>query len=236
MVEHSRERSEDTLRLNEPKMLSEFQKMSHYIYGKANRRYSDVELLLRLIEEIAVVMELARKDYRDEFQIQIPRIFSWYNAVANRLDINLQDILWHKYPGVCPYCMRDRDCLCGLEHPDMPDKENILRRLRRERDEREPLSLREHQLFHKRLYGRQNARIMLFQTAAHLVEEAGEVSRAFRHGNREELCDEMADVASWIFALATRLKLDLHTTFWRRYPYECEKCHYSRCRCDQKKL
>ncbi len=89
---------------------------------------------------------------------------------------------------------------------------------------------------HGCLYGWQNERIMLIQTAAHLAEEVGEVSKALRHKDRAKLCEEMADVASWIFGLATRLNLDLETIVWECYPYECEKCHHTECRCKQKEI
>jgi len=220
-------------KLERPKSLRDFQQMNIHIYGKKNReKYRDEELVARLIEEISVLMEHARKDMRQRFRLQLANIFSWYNAVANRLGLGLQEILWNKYPGVCSYCMRDRDCMCGTEHPvQIENKEFVLRGLRLDREGREPTTLSEHQAFHARLYAWQHDRELPIVIAAHLVEEAGETSAAFRHKDREGLSDEMADICSWIFALATRMEFDLADAVWEYYPYACVKCHAPQCIC-----
>lgn len=220
-------------KLERPKTLREFLEMNNHIYFETNKKYTDLELICRIGEEAAEIMELARKDRRKDLPKYLARIFSWTCSAVNRLDIDLQEALWHKYPGVCSYCLRDANCMCSVEHPSIPDKENILRRLRRERHGREPQSLKEHQELHRRLYGKQNERIMLIQTVAHLSEEAGEVSKAFRHKKREELSAELADVVSWIFAGASRLEIDFEETYWQNYPYECETCRQSVCDCKE---
>lgn len=218
--------------LQRPKTLPEYQEMSRHIYGKINDdNYSSDHLVRRLLEEAALIMELARKDDRESLRAQLPRAFMWHLAVANRLGINLQETLWNKYPGICPYCLREKDCLCGLEHPNIPNKEETLRRFRRDRNGREPLTLEEHQALHQRLYAMQNNRIFLIQTAAHIAEEAGEVSVEERKGNAAGTMNEMADVLSWIFALATRLKYNLHDLIWEVFPYECERCKQDACKC-----
>lgn len=217
-----------------PLTVDQFQTMYEHIYGQVNRgNYDDKDLILRLIEETTEAMELARKDKRHEFYTRLPRIYSWFNAVANRFNINLQEALWKKYPGVCPYCLREQNCACQIEHPEIPNKDQILRRLRRERQGREPQTLSDHQKLHGRLYGKQNERIFPIQTVAHLVEEVGEISRDFRHGRQEELTAEMADVASWIFAIANRLGFNLADIIWENYPYECEICNEDQCVCPQ---
>ncbi|MBI2035509.1 MAG: hypothetical protein HYT12_02385 [Candidatus Liptonbacteria bacterium] len=216
-----------------PKTLSGYQEMFGYIYGKVNKKYSDDALFRRLGEEISKLMEIARKDYRRDFLAQLPRIYSWWNAFASRKRIVLQEALWHKYPGVCGHCLREQNCTCGVEHPDISkeEKESILRRLRRDHANREPFSISDHQSLHARLYKQQNARIMPIQIAAHVSEEWGEISEEDRHGNWSGICNEMADVASWIFALATRLEISVEGAVWNLYPYECEKCHKDVCEC-----
>ncbi|MBI2057983.1 MAG: hypothetical protein HYT63_03335 [Candidatus Yanofskybacteria bacterium] len=217
--------------LKRPISVSEFQRMNDHIYSGVNKRYSDSDLILRLLEEIAKTMEIARKDELELMPSQLARTFSWWNAVGTRGGIDLQEALWNKYPGVCPYCLRTENCACAIEHPDIPHKEQSLRRLRRDRTA-EPISLSEHQQLHQKLYGRQNRRILVIQIAAHLAEEAGEISKEFRHKNNGGLADEMSDVASWIFAIANRCQFDLADTVWNQYPYECEKCHNTICNCE----
>lgn len=217
--------------VSRPQTVREFQQMNAYIYGEANKRYGDAELILRLLEEIAVIMEIARKDELEVMPRHLSRIFSWLCAIANRLGIDLQEALWNKYPGVCPYCLRNENCACAIEHPNIPDKELALRRFRRDRAS-EPKTLAEHQVLHHKLYYRQNRRIFVIQTAAHIAEEAGEISREFRHKNPAGLQDEMADVVSWIFAVANRCGFELADAAWIQFPYECEKCHHMVCDCE----
>lgn len=217
-----------------PETFSGFQKMFGHIYNKVNKAYySEEHMLARMTVEVSRLLEVARKDRREEFKIWLPRVFSWYNGTANMLGINLQEALWCKYPGVCYYCLREKDCSCTVEHDHIENREDILRRLKRERKDREPITLREHQLMHRRLYFRQNDRIMLIQTVSHIAEEAGEVAIEYYNKNLVGLTDEMADVGSWIFATTNRLDLDLEDLVWKQYPYECEKCHQDQCVCKQ---
>lgn len=132
-------------KLERPFTLRDYQRMNAHIYTKANKRYSNYDLFLRLIEEVSVVMEIARKDKREEFPGQLARTFSWWLALGNRLNIDLQEALWHKYPNVCPWCLRPENCNCAVEHPRMPEdeRETILRRLRRDRSS-EPQLLKDH--------------------------------------------------------------------------------------------
>lgn len=219
-------------KLARPFTVREYQQMNAYIYTMANRRYTDNALFLRLIEEVCKVMEIARKDKREEFAEQLARTFSWWLALGNRLNVNLQEALWHKYPNVCPWCLRPQNCNCAVEHPRIQEeeRETILRRLRLDHSN-VPQLLSDHQNLHRRLYASQNARIFPIQSASHIAEEIGEVSKEFRHGNRQEMEDEIADVASWIFAVANRLNIDIAEAVWVLYPYECEKCHKAVCDC-----
>ena len=211
-----------------PLTIWEFQEMNKAIYREANEHYSNDHLFRKFFEEVCRLMEVARKDNLKKISSQTARIFSWWLALGNRFNLDLGGALWIKYPGVCPYCLRPANCSCGLEHPDLPNKEQELRRLRKER-QCQPNSLVEHQHLHRTLYGAQSKRIFVIQIAAHLAEEAGEVSKEGRHNNRSGLCDEMADVASWMFALANRCEFDLAATVWEQYPYECERCHQAPC-------
>ena len=209
--------------LNKPTTVKEFQAMNNDIFSEANKKYSDDHLFRKFFEVVCVMMELVRKDDLKKLPYQLARIYSWWNAIGNRFGLDLDEALWFKYPGVCPYCLREANCYCTIEHPEILYKDQTLRRLRMERS-RQPKTLQEHQHLHQVLYGGQNKRIMVIQIAAHLAEEAGEVSAEHRHQNMPGLCDEMADVASWIFALANRCDFDLAKAVWERYPFQCEAC------------
>lgn len=221
--------------LRRPKTVGQFLEMNEYIFGERNKElYSDEALARRLLEESARLLEVARKDYRHVFPRYLADIFSWYNAFANRLGLKLQEALWHKFPGVCSYCLQSQNCIYGIEHPSEPEDIAMkLRALRLDRDGREPQTLVEHQAFHCRLYGWQHKRELPIMIAAHIVEEAGEVSEALRHKDIDNVANEMADFLSWTFAFATRVDLNLADAMWKFYPYACRKCKEERCVCKE---
>ena len=63
-----------------------------------------------------------------------------------------------------------------------------------------------------------------------LTEEVGELARAIRTGDRDNLESEFADVAAWLASLAGLLDVDLDATV-ARYADGCPKCQRRPCQC-----
>jgi NTP pyrophosphatase (non-canonical NTP hydrolase) len=63
-----------------------------------------------------------------------------------------------------------------------------------------------------------------------LTEEVGELARAIRKGDRQNLEVEFGDVLAWTVSLANLLDVDL-TTVAERYAGGCPKCAAIPCRC-----
>ena len=63
-----------------------------------------------------------------------------------------------------------------------------------------------------------------------LTEEVGELARAIRKGDRENLELEFSDVLAWTVSLANLLDVDLDRVS-RRYADGCPKCGATPCRC-----
>jgi len=220
--------------LKRPLTLGEFRAMNKHTYWEKNKAFSDAFLVARVLQVAALLLELAAKDYRDEFPRQLADLFSWYNALANRLELDVQKIFWQKYPGVCSYCFRPENCICQIEHPsESPEKAIRLRGFRIDREGREPLTLAAWQEFNGRLYAWQHEREIPLITAAKIVEEAAEVSEAFHHNDMESVANEMADVLSRLLTFATRMKIDLADAMWYFYPYACRKCEEEFCVCEE---
>jgi NTP pyrophosphatase (non-canonical NTP hydrolase) len=221
--------------LKRPKMPGEFQMMNDHIYGDRNRAlYSDSDLVRRLLEQSQLLAKVARKDYRHLFGLYLADTFSWYNALANRLGLDTQEIMWQRFPGVCSYCLESSNCLCGIDHPQEPNNKAMrLRALRLDRDGREPHTLTEHQEFHAHLYSWQHKLQLPLAAATHIGEEAAEVSEALRHNAMDKVAEEMADALSWTFAFATRVDLILADVMWEFYPYACRKCKEEHCTCKE---
>ena len=63
-----------------------------------------------------------------------------------------------------------------------------------------------------------------------LVEEVGELARALRRDDRENLEHEFGDVLAWLASLANLCDVDL-TGAANRYAQGCPKCGSVPCRC-----
>jgi NTP pyrophosphatase (non-canonical NTP hydrolase) len=63
-----------------------------------------------------------------------------------------------------------------------------------------------------------------------MTEEVGELARALRHGQRQDLELEFSDVLAWLASLANLVDIDLDEAA-ARYSNGCPKCGASPCTC-----
>jgi NTP pyrophosphatase (non-canonical NTP hydrolase) len=67
-------------------------------------------------------------------------------------------------------------------------------------------------------------------TFRRMAEEVGELARALRHGDPEQLSLEFSDVLAWLASLANLTGVDLEAAM-ARYAEGCPKCGASPCAC-----
>lgn len=84
-----------------------------------------------------------------------------------------------------------------------------------------------------RTYLEKDSRRGEWGTYAWLVEELGELARAMRRGERDELSEEFADVFAWLASLANLRGISLEEAVCK-YARGCPKCGESPCRCEEK--
>jgi NTP pyrophosphatase (non-canonical NTP hydrolase) len=63
-----------------------------------------------------------------------------------------------------------------------------------------------------------------------LTEEVGELARAIRTGDRDNLVHEVGDVLAWLATVADLEGVDLEEAAGR-YAHGCPRCHATPCRC-----
>lgn len=66
---------------------------------------------------------------------------------------------------------------------------------------------------------------------AWLMEEVGELSRALRKGDEQEIAGEFADVLAWLCTLASIAGVDLERVAAAKYAHGCPKCGETPCAC-----
>lgn len=83
----------------------------------------------------------------------------------------------------------------------------------------------------RRTYADRDAKRGRDATFRWLTEEVGELAKALRHGDRDELAHEFSDVLAWLASLANLTEVDLEEAV-ARYSAGCPRCGASPCRCE----
>lgn len=83
----------------------------------------------------------------------------------------------------------------------------------------------------ERIYLQRDSARGMQGTLLWFVEEVGELVRAIRRGERQNLEEEFADVYAWLASLASLHGLDLDAMGRRKYAAGCPKCLATPCAC-----
>lgn len=83
----------------------------------------------------------------------------------------------------------------------------------------------------RRTYYQRDARRGRDATFRWLTEEVGELAKALRRGEPDELNHEFSDVLAWLASLANLSGVDLEEAM-ARYADGCPKCGASSCTCE----
>lgn len=210
---------------NKPALLKQIQIMMYEIYGKRNAKmYGSANLLLRVLEETAVIAELFRKEDQSSLPQAIAHFFGWLIGFCNNEGIVLEDAVFDKYHGVCPNCGKVLHCSCI-------SSEAKVKRWRSKINAAMPQTLPDWQEMFKNIYGRINKVAGKEKCWLHLLEELGEVSRVFRLKERDNLKDEIADVFAWLVAFCNNAGINLESAILDCYQGKCDACNKKKCEC-----
>lgn len=215
------------------------------IYGSRNRGQSDESLWLHVVEKTSRLAENLRKQHIPPrlnkkgklagVLVDIPDTFAWLSAFTSRVG-SLEEMTWSKYPGACPYCLVEENCVCLGGKPSLSDEEHETKlKALRENKIYQPKTLNAWQEMFGRIYGRANKIQSLDQVGFHLMEEVGEVAKAFRLQSSQELKEELADVFAWLMGLTIKCSdltgenYHLSDITWSRYPHQCPHCQANPC-------
>ena len=231
--------------------LNEWAEMFREIYFPTqNYNRSKIEIFVHLIKVFGGGSRfLFRTSDPDGSRDYLAKIFGWYCALANRLQIDLEETLWRKYPGVCPRCMQ-AVCMCERTPKDIePGKLAVLAA---SNSYQKPESLRQWQTMFGHMYRSPNggeaippSRDRLAMVFTRMAEELGEVAEAILldeaidHEVGLVIRNEFADLGAWIFALANNLQfvdpaasgVTLADVSWNLYGGKCHRCQKSPCIC-----
>ena len=214
--------------MKRPISLQEWQQMFRQIYGaKDQRDYALSDLLLHIQEEAALIDEGLRKideDGRPEIIDALPKFFCWLLSFCNMACIDLQTVVSAKYSGCCPYCGKEKNCMCITGNGKPSNWYTAV-------SFKTPHDLYGWQIMFKDVYGKINKISPLIHIWLHVHEELGEFSREFRLEKHSEAADELADSFAWLMAFCNKINIDLGEIAWKVYPGTCNVCKTKECEC-----
>lgn len=176
--------------------LTVWQEHFNLIYGKKNESLSSEELWARVYENASKVAEnLRRYRYAAAFQ-SLAHVTCWVLGFANRTRKKLEDVVWRKYPYVCPYCRTlendeaVRACSCGTKRTQLEEAEthvkatmiqdHVIKHFAEVFKEKKPSKIDGWVQMYARLYGNTTYSMPVEHIGFHLMEEIGEVIRVLR--------------------------------------------------------
>ena len=89
--------------------ISDWQKYFAVIFSQRNERLQERFIWLKVVEKATHLAEAIRKYHYDEATQHIARLFCWLCSFCTNNETilgttSLNDIIWWKYPYVCPHC------------------------------------------------------------------------------------------------------------------------------------
>ncbi len=93
------------------------------------------------------------------------------------------------------------------------------------------MEIGEFQKLIREIYLARDAQRGADKTFLWLLEEVGELTRAYRRGDRQGVGQEMADVIAWLASVANLLNIDLESALVQKYPQKCPLCSSVPCTC-----
>ena len=83
------------------------------------------------------------------------------------------------------------------------------------------------------IYGAKDQARGLEGTYLWFAEEVGELTRALRRDNQENLEEEFADTLAWLVTLASMRGVDMEVAVERKYGSGCSVCRRTPCLCTE---
>ena len=157
-----------------------------------------------ILRSISNTCECMRKEDAQGIVSCLPILFSTMTVFWNRVGVNILEAAWLKYPGVCPYCLREKICSCIVQELHYSRDKDALEALREDKENR-PQSIAEWQTMLERIYGNVNKIKSTYAVWFHFIEEIGEVSSALENDDCDNLLEECADMFAWFLAFCTKL-------------------------------
>lgn len=207
----------------------DLQKFNNEVYGLPNdRNYSVADLLVQLQRFSMRALKGIRKNNKSKIELNLLISLSWLMSITGRLHINIDEILWKRFPNCCSYC-GSLPCKCAAE--------KIKKRIKLDyEDNKKPNTIEEFQKMFNDIYPASNR--TLSDAGVHLAEEVGEISEALHNylgkheeGQFGEIRHEIADYISCVFGVVNSADINIAEGLLKIFNNNCNECHKAPCEC-----
>lgn len=228
--------------------LEDFQANLNYIYGEKNKDRSFEYIYSYLSRNSAYLSRsVLREGKVEEFYV---KTLSWLISMSNKLDINLQDCLFKKFPDACPYCTaKPCECIQNHKKPSSPKPAYKIK----ERLDSLYLTIINAQPIRKttidsmvlmmnEIYPSNQAVWTIHGSFYHftrIFEELGEIHEAYTAYAKDEsrkinLEEEIADLTAWLLSAwkIQNPQSSLMETLRDYYISGCPVCKKEKCQCN----
>lgn len=232
---------------NQTRTLDEWYRVLNRVYWNRNFQRETSGIFTHLVEVIGGLSALAsgkRKPGVDP-EGHIVKAFAWWLTLCGKAGIkSVEDMLWDKFPGLCPYCQQsphDPDVCAERKAASGGPPWQVVSELGKGKTR--PSRLREWQLLFSKIYPAQQTE-EYGPSFARLAEELGELAEAVRVFPAEPgyFLSEAADVFAWLMHIQNivdrkgSVPVDkrgqaLELGFCRAYPDSCRECGKRTCAC-----
>lgn len=231
--------------------LDDLYRRTNSVFWKANLGYDRSDMMLHLVEaccEIGQLVSQKRKQISEKESI-VKSIANWM-MICGKVGVkSVSDMLWLKFPYVCPYCYeaphRQDDCVNNKKRRQAPDWKH-LRAIAEKHANKRPSSLGAWQRMFAEIYPVSQSEIEFGPTFARLMEELGELATAIRlfEVESDQFLYEAADLFAWLMRIPNIIDQKhqvskrmrgrwLETAFLQAYPGNCLICGHVICDCSR---
>lgn len=207
-------------------------------------------VLSHISQDLGDLAEAIRESDEKKLRKKTGSMFAWIFALINELNENIETIIDEKYPGICPYCKRRKDCNCAWWVPSQTKKDKKIEttEIKYERNTIPPqltgwIDIWEIMYGRKYKIAMSKSDIMykILEEEAEILEELDKAGSKTLDKTKEyyiELKKEIADFFSWFLALLYKMETekyldrkDLPLILYDKFKEGCPWCKKVKCIC-----
>jgi NTP pyrophosphatase (non-canonical NTP hydrolase) len=204
------------------------------VYGLSNDRYFSLWDMITNMERFVMRgLKGIRKNDQEKIKLNLLIANSWFMSITNQLHIDIEDVVWKRFPYLCSYCA---SCPCSCKEKKLKRRERIFID-----NKKRPKNLTEFQNMFNKIYPAGGRTIE--HSGVHLIEEMGEFSEAIltfrgRHEDKDfkniEL--EAADLYSCLIGVFNSLNINMAKEISTMFAKNCHVCKNAPCTCNFKNI